>query len=582
MRRFPDPESGTPDHRSPTSYLLWLAHNLRHSILLGVLWGILCVLAQALVPAVIGAAIDTGIIDRDRRTLLLWGGAVLGLGVVQATAGILRDRCTLTTRLGASYRTMQLITRQTATLGATLPKRVAKGEIVNAGVADIDRIGEALAGTARGSGAVVAIAAIAAIMLDASWRLGAVVLAGVPLMVWAVALLIRPLHRRQERLREHQAELTGRAVDIVSGLRVLRGIGGEEVFAERYRADSQRLRGAGVALARVDALFGAVKVLLPGLLTCVVVWLGARYVADGRIGAGQLVAFYGYAVYLVDPLRRLTDAAGQLTRGHVAAHRVTDFLALTPELSSGTGLPQPHTAQPHTAGRDRLPSGGPLADPDSGLAVAAGRFTAVACAFPADAATLADRLGRYTDSAVTWQEAPLADLPLEEVRRRILVATNDDLLFAGPLGDELDPAGPRPGSREPLERALDTASARDIVEALPDGLNTVIAASGRDLSGGQQQRLRLVRALMADPEVLVLVEPTSAVDAHTEARVARGLGTHRAGRTTVVFTTSPILLDRADHVVYVESAKAVAQGTHGELLDDPRYRAVVAREEDAL
>ncbi|MGY0056567.1 ABC transporter ATP-binding protein [Streptomyces sp. LZ34] len=545
-------------------------------------------LAQALVPAAIGAAIDTGIIDRDRRALLLWGGAVLVLGMVQAGASILRDRCTLTTRLGASYRTMQLIARQTATLGATLPKRVAKGEIVNAGVADIDRIGEALAGTARGSGAVVAIAAIAAIMLDASWRLGVVVLAGVPLMVWAVALLIRPLHRRQERLREHQAELTGRAVDIVSGLRVLRGIGGEEVFAERYRADSQRLRAAGVALARVDALFGAVKVLLPGLLTCVVVWLGARYVETGRIGAGQLVAFYGYAVYLADPLRRLTDAAGQVTRGHVAARRVTRLLALTPELSSGTGPPRPHTGSapaPAAAGQG-VPSSGsrgnPLADPDSGLAVAPGRFTAVACASPGDSATLADRLGRYVDSAVTWEDAPLADLPLEEVRRRILVATNDDLLFAGPLGAELDPVGPRPDTRELLERALDTASARDIVEGLPDGLDTVIAAAGRDLSGGQQQRLRLVRALMADPEVLVLVEPTSAVDAHTEARVARGLGAHRAGRTTVVFTTSPILLDRADHVVYVESAKAVAQGTHSELLGDPRYRAVVAREEEAI
>ncbi|MCQ6247563.1 ABC transporter transmembrane domain-containing protein [Streptomyces malaysiensis] len=590
MRRFPDPDPGNPDHRSPTSYLLWLAAYQRNALFAGALYGIVHVVAQALVPAAVGKAIDTGIIARDQRALLLWGGAVVVLGVVQATAGILRDRAALTTRLGASYRTAQHIARQAARLGAALPKRVAKGEIVNAGVVDIGRLGDALAETARGSGAIVAIAVVAAILLHTSWQLGLVVLLGVPLMVGVVSLLLRPLHRRQQRLREQQAELTGRAVDIVSGLRVLRGIGGEEVFADRYRADSQRVRAAGVAVARVEALLDGAKVLLPGLLTTVVVWLGAHYVATGRMGAGQLVAFYGYAVFLVDPLRRLTNAAGRLTQGHVAARRITAFLALRPEFAPSAVAPAPYQGP------------APLTDPASGLTVAPGRFTAVACASPTDAATLAARLGRYTDSAVTLGDTPLADLPPDEIRRRILVADNDDRLFAGPLREELRGrgrgAGPggrgrgaEPGGRgcgvglvgrgsdAALERAVDAACARDIVEALPDGLDDLVEESGRNFSGGQQQRLRLVRALMADPEVLILIEPTSAVDAHTEARIAHGVGELRAGRTTLVFTTSPVVLDRADHVVYVQGAKAVAQGSHGDLLTDVRYRSVVAREE---
>ncbi|MFJ6596010.1 ABC transporter ATP-binding protein [Streptomyces violaceusniger] len=544
-------------------------------------------LAQALVPAAVGKAIDAGIIARDQRALLWWGGAVVALGTIQAAAGILRDRAALTTRLGAAYRTAQLIARQAARLGATLPKRVAKGEIVNAGVADIGRLGEALAETARGSGAIVAIAVVAAILLHTSWELGLVVLLGVPLMVGTVSLLIRPLHRRQQRLREQQAELTGRAVDIVSGLRVLRGIGGEEVFADRYRADSQRVRAAGVEVARVEALLEGAKVLLPGLLTTVVVWLGAHYVASGRMGPGQLVAFYGYAVFLVDPLRRLTTAAGRLTQGQVAASRITAFLALRPEFALGAAAPAPYDGpcggpvpyEGPASADGPVPYEGPapLADPASGLIVAPGRFTAVACASPADTATLAARLGRYTDSTVTLGDTPLGDLPPDEIRRRILVADNDDRLFAGPLREELRGRG----SDAELERAVDAACARDIAEALPDGLDDLVAESGRNFSGGQQQRLRLVRALMADPEVLILVEPTSAVDAHTEARIARGVSDLRAGRTTLVFTTSPVVLDRADHVVYVQSAKAVAQGSHADLLTDVRYRSVVAREESA-
>jgi ABC-type multidrug transport system fused ATPase/permease subunit len=126
-----------------------------------------------------------------------------------------------------------------------------------------------------------------------------------------------------------------------------------------------------------------------------------------------------------------------------------------------------------------------------------------------------------------------------------------------------------------------TASADDVLDALSGGLEAEVEERGRSFSGGQRQRLALARALAVDPEVLVLVEPTSAVDAHTEARIAVRLAAHRAGRTTAVVTASPLLLDRVDHVVFVHEGLVVAEGTHRELLaTEALYRRAVTRGEE--
>jgi ABC-type bacteriocin/lantibiotic exporter with double-glycine peptidase domain len=304
------------------------------------------------------------------------------------------------------------------------------------------------------------------------------------------------------------------------------------------------------------------QVLLPGLLVALVTWAGARFALKGEITTGELVAFYGYAVFLIDPLRTLTEAADKITKAHVAARRVVRILRMTPELPDGGS---------------RSPAGGDLVDEESGVVVRPGRLTAIAATTPEDAQAIADRLGRFADGAVTWGGIPLPELSLRAVREAVLVADNDARLFSGRLLDEL---GGGDGETQRVRAALRAACAEDVVDELPDGLRCQVAEGGREFSGGQQQRLRLARALVADPHVLILVEPTSAVDAHTEARIAGRLGAFRDGRTTVVCTTSPLVLDHADEVIFVQDGRARATGPHRALLTaEPAYAATVTRED---
>ncbi|HEX6872518.1 MAG TPA: ABC transporter ATP-binding protein [Micromonosporaceae bacterium] len=567
MRALPVPDPGTPDHTSATSYLWWIVRLQRRTVLLGITTGVIWMVAQALMPAVIGQAIDAGVAGQDADALLLWAGALLGLGVLQAAAGVIRHRCAVFNFLSAAYRTVQLTVRHAGRLGATLPKRLAAGEVVSIGTTDIRHIGNAVDILARGTGAVVAIITVTVILLNASLVLGLVVALGVPVMMAIVALFIRPLHARQQAQRELSGALTTRAGDIVTGLRVLRGIGGEATFSARYRTESQRVRQAGVRVARVETWLQGAELLLPGLFVAMVTWLGARLAVAGELSIGQLLAFYGYAVFLLFPLRTLTETAHKLTRGHGAARRVVRLLSLTPEL-----------ADPATAAPAPDPARSNLVDPDSGVVIRPGRLTAIASATPEDAAQIADRLGRYTDSEARLDGVALTDLEVATVRRLVLVADNDARLFSGRLRDELGRG--RAIAHERMAAALRAANAEDIIAALPEGLDTEIAEQGREFSGGQQQRLRLTRALLADPPVLILVEPTSAVDAHTEARIAARLADSRTGRTTVVCSTSPLVLDRADHVIYVESGRVVAEGAHRDLLDSSsRYAATVTRGE---
>jgi ABC-type multidrug transport system fused ATPase/permease subunit len=565
VRDLPVPDPGIADHRSPRLFLWWLARGQWHTLLGGMVFGIIWMSCQAVLPAVLGRAIDQGVAARDQDRLVLWAGVMLAIGLLQAFTGIMRHRFAVTNWLTASYRVVQIVTRQTVRLGGSLPRKVSTGEVVAIGTSDLDHVGNVMDVTARFAGAIVSFLLVSAILLSTSVQLGLVVLVGVPLLMLVLGPLLRPLQARSARERQMRSDLSNTGTDIVGGLRVLRGIGGEQVFLARYRRESQATRTAAVEVARLQSVLDALQVFLPGTFVVLVVWLGARSAVAGEISAGELVAFYGYSAFLMIPLRTATEFAYKLIRGLVSSRRICRVLALEPDLVD--------PASP----ADGPAAGSELHDARTGMRVRPGVLTAIVCERPDDSALLADRLGLVApepDDDVTWGGTPLTAMRQSEVRERILVSDTGAALFAGRLGDRLDERG---GGE--VRRAVHTASAEDIIEALPEGLDTVVTERGRSFSGGQRQRLVLARALAADPEVLVLVEPTSAVDAHTEARIADRLRGHRAGRTTVVTTVSPLLLDAVDEVAFLVDGRVVATGPHTDLLaTDPAYRAVVVRE----
>ncbi|MDQ0583577.1 ABC transporter ATP-binding protein [Streptomyces rishiriensis] len=562
---YEDP--GTPDRRGGWAYLAWLVRCQPWRSLAGAVLASVWMVLLATAPYLLSRAVDDGLEPGDTAALTGWTAALFAVGALNAWVSIMRHRTMTRVRMDAYFRTTKVVLAQTVRLGAALPRQAGAAEVVTIGVSDVQTIAGALTVIGPGVGSVVVYVFVAGLLLSVSPLLAVIVLLGMPVVAVLVGPLMARLQGTETEYRERQGVLTARIGDLAGGLRVLNGLGGKELFAASFDRDSQRLRAQGYRVGAVTSWMQALGVGLPTLFLAVVTWLAARLAAQGDLTVGELVSVYGYVAVLIGPVAFLVEMGYQLSRGVVAARRVVRLLCLEPD---------PDTA-PGAGVADAPVEPSVLHDPVSGVRVAPGRLTALVGARHAEVTAVVDRLGRYGPSDATWGGVRLDAVPLDQVRERILVADNEADLFAGSLREVV--GGRRAPSPSDVGRAVWAAAADDIVQGLPEGLESPVTAQGRSLSGGQRQRVRLVRALLADPGVLLAVEPTSALDAHTEAAVAQRLRAARTGRTTVVTTTSPLLLAQADTVHFLVDGKVTATGRHRDLLErEPGYRALVARE----
>ncbi|MDQ1072600.1 ABC transporter transmembrane domain-containing protein [Streptomyces canus] len=585
IQDLPYPDPGVPDARSGSRFLWWLFRNQLGGQLKSLAWGLLHFLSISVLPFCVGVAVQA-VVDHSGRRLALAGGLLVLCCVGSALGDTFLHRSAVTNWITAAARVQQLLAHKAANLGSALTRRVAAGEVVAVSTGDVEKIGWFVEAWSRFTAAAVTIVVVCAAMVVYQPQLGVVVAVGLPVLALAALPLLPRATRRADFQREKAGRATELASDTVAGLRVLRGIGGEELFLDRYRRASQEVRHAAVRSARMWSLIAAIQVLLPGLLLIAVVWYGVHLARQGRVEIGELVAVYSSVMILSYPLRHFEEIAMAYSFSRPSATRAARVLSLE-RATSAEGSRDRNRDRDGEGEGNGLPAGD-LYDPATGLLAPSGRLTAVVCGDPDAAGLLAERLGGHPSeegTSVLLGGVPLDELPLGSARTAVLVQDKDPVLLSGTLRELLDvPASGAVGAGE----ALTAAQCADVLAALVQGslgaedpMDARITERGRSLSGGQRQRLALARSLFTDPEVLVLDEPTSAVDSHTEARIAQGVRDLRAGRTTVVFTSSPLLLDHADRVVLVHEGEVAAVGVHRELVHkEPRYRAVVTRETD--
>ena len=580
-RAAPEPASPTTSEPVPTSAAALRSRSLRRHrrpITLGVTLLSTHQLCEALVPVAIGLTIDLAVATGD-ITALLW--CVAGL--------ILLFTClALAYRTGARL-TLGVVEREAHLLRLESARRVLhpqgqrsglrSGELLSVATSDAEQAATYARAWAVGIAQVTAIVVTTIVLLTINIPLGLGVLLGLPLMLLLLRVPAARIARRTEAKQATAARATAMATDLVGGLRVLMGIGARHNASLRYGQASDHALTASVGAAASNGVYkGLVTAAGAVFLACVAGtagWMALR----GHLTVGELVIVVGLAQFLAEPVQGLGMVGQMFAIARASARRLVRLLTAPDAVTPGElSLPEPLSER---APLVELREVGHRTLEGVDLTLRPGEFLGVLATDPRDAEALVDLLaGRAADARGTTLVAgvPLPDLDLVSLRGTVLVEEHGSHLFEGTLRSNLTTDTDLDDER--LLTALDAAAAGELVTGHPDGLDRPVTDQAANLSGGQRQRVALARALAAAPPVLVLHDPTTAVDAVTEEAIAQGTAALRVahGGGTLAIASSPALLARADRVLVLREGRVRAEGTHTRLAeDDPYYREAVLR-----
>ena len=536
----------------------------RELIALSTLLATLHQAGEASVPFLIGVVIDRAV-DGGVGELVFWlgvlGAVYLGLSYSFRYGARAGERAA---EQAAHDLRLQLTRRVLHNRGGAESGRLP-GALVAVATSDTARVGAVAVAIVYGTAAVVAVIFSAILLLAISVPLGLLVLLGLPPLMWLTRLIGKPLEERSETEQEHGAQASGIAADLVAGLRVIKGLRAEEAAVARYRQRSRVALAATVRAARTEAAYQGVVLTVSGLFLAVIAVVGGILAARGSITVGQLTSSVGLAQFLVNPLSTFGWVGADLAQGRASARRVAVVLSAPVAVVGGA-------AGPVTPVRGQID----LRVRDLTVKLRPGEFTGVVATDPAAAAEIVRLLGRSSDPSdglVELDGVTLTELDPQELRAAMLVVEHHTDLFDGTIRAAVSLGRADPAT---VDAAMAAADADEVARTLPDGLDALLDDGARTLSGGQRQRIALARALAVDAPVLVLHDPTTAVDAVTEAWIAARVRKLRGGRTTVLVTTSPALLAITDRVILVHEGAVLADGTHSDLArGDETYRETV-------
>jgi ATP-binding cassette subfamily B protein len=561
-------------------YLGSISKRLRWTIAGAIVSGLAWQGAAIAAPLLIRRAVDSGIVHGS-HTALWWAcGGLVALGAVEAVAGGSRHYFAIRNRALADASVRDSIFRRALDLDARYHDRVGAGELISRASNDAELVARLFDSIGHTIGYILTVIGALAVLLVIDWHLALAVLAPLPLISIGFGRYSKRYAERTKINQERLGDLTSLVEETIAGIRVVKGLGAGAQLAARFRRKSNEVVQTALDVASVDAVFLPALEALPLVGILVVLWYGSHRVLAGDISVGTFALFTFYLVLLVNPLRTIGQRVSTVQRAVAAARRVVDVLHAEPVVVESSA-PRPFPERADVRFEDVRFSYGderPILDGFT-LEIPAGTSLALVGGTGSGKSTASALLARFYDpdaGRVTIGGVDVRELRLDELRRGVGLVFEETFLFGDTVRGNVGFGSPD-ADDEAILRATRLAGASEFVERLPEGYETVLGERGFSLSGGQRQRIAIARAILADPQVLILDDATSAVDATKEHEIRAALAEVMAGRTTLVIAHRPATIALADQVAVVEDGRVVEQGRHADLLArSPRYRALLA------
>jgi ABC-type multidrug transport system fused ATPase/permease subunit len=535
-----------------------------------------------LIPYLVGQTIDD---IRSEKGADLWplAIAIAGAGVLRLAFSVQRRLIAGRVSLGVEYDMRNRIYEHLQSLELSFFDSQQTGQLMSRATVDLQSVRFFLGyGLIFILQSALTIAIASGVMIVVNAELAAVALAPMPFVLWIAFRYGRRNRPATQEVQQRIAELTAEAEENVSGVRVVKAFAQEERQLRRFRHAVKRVFEQSMVSTRLRAFYSPFIGFLPQLGLAGILFVGGHQAIDGQISVGDFVAFYGYVLMLVGPMRMLGIALGMAQRAVASGARVFELLDREPRLTAPAGAP----ALPPGGGRVELRGvtfaydGGEPVLRDVDLEIEAGRTVAVVGPTGSGKTTLVMLIPRLYDAdagAVLVDGVDVREVDPGSLRREVAVVSDDAFLFSATLGENIAYARPEASDDEILA-AAGRAGLAELVDGLPDGLDTIVGERGLTLSGGQRQRVAIARALLAEPRILILDDATSSVDATTESRIKEALGEVMEGRTTFVIAHRLSTIALADEVVVLEDGELMARGTHEQLLEESElYREIAEK-----
>ena len=556
-------------------------------VIIGPLFKLTEAVFELIVPLVMAKIIDVGIKNADKPYILKMGGVMVLLGVVGLCCALVCQYLASKASQGIGTDLRNDVFAKISSLSYSKLDKFGSASLVNRIISDVNQLQLAVAMLIR---LVVRVpfliigATVMAFSINA--KLAVIFVVIIPLVALSLYLVMSRSVPYYKRIQKNLDGISGIVRENLNGVRVIRAFSGQEREMERFGKAANTLMRENIRVGRISAVLNPVCYVILNFAIIAILYFGGQRVYDGSVSQGDIIALVNYMTQISLALVVFANLVVIFTKAGASAARVNEIFDETPDIADGEGASEVEGAPAIEFKNVYFDYGnnGEYELSDLSFSIAKGETIGIIGSTGSGKSTLINLIPRFYDAAmgdVLVDGVNVKEYKLEELRKKIGVVPQKSSLFSGTVAENLT-IGNENASEDVLKKAVRIAQAEDIIERMPKGFDTFIAEGGRNLSGGQRQRLTIARALVCEPQILILDDSSSALDYVTDLNLRKAIKEETDNMTVLIVSQRAAAIKSADRIIVLDEGRIAAIGKHEELLKTSDVYIEICKSQEVL